>query len=169
MVRGVVLAAYSTASWERLWQADIPDRVRGIRAVGSLLFVDRLRRVYDMMTGERRFDIERAPVRVTDVLDEGRLLVGANWGEVVVMDGRDQSTILFLWFDLDADGEMGAHVVGIDGTFAVPARTIRKGHVLHAGRFVPAHELAPWLWDPLHVRSLTDDQDRAPRDIPVGR
>ncbi len=173
---GRAFAAYSAISWERLWYVppgNAANRILSVRVRGDLLLVDDLREVYDVTTGERRLDIESAPVRVTDVLDEGRLLVGASWGEIVVMDGRDQSTILFLWFDGSADGhadrEIGAHVVGVDGSFAVPARTIRGAHVLHAGRFVSAAGLAPWLWDPLHVRSLVDDQDRAPRDVPVGR
>ena len=92
---------------------------------------------------------------------EGPLL-GLGADSVVVLDPVTLTPLASLWLH----DEIPVVVAG-DGTFSMGAAAVGRALVSVGDVRVPARVVAPWLLDPLHLRSLAHDTLHAARVFPV--
>lgn len=169
------IVALDTSSWTVAWRHEArPTALRRIEARGRLLHVDLVNssecELIDVRTGEVRFF--GAPLGLE------RALAGADEA-FFVGDGRDSLFVfaadalrpepdgvepaIALWFVYD-----DLVAVALDGTWALPTRLLTAdARVLVGEELRAAAPLAPWLLDPLHVRTAHLDQDLTPRRVPA--
>jgi len=173
---GSTLEAISTETWGIVWRE--PEQSRN--GDGRRISVRRDRvyswdrhpsqaDVHDLETGALLFDGEKRQLTSIDGSDDGRWVVASSWGATLLLDGPDLAPLLELWVEYDPDLPPLLTAVAVDGTFLAPPERIETAHVLLEGGFVRAAAVAPWLWDPLHVRTMRLDDDRAARVVPVTR
>lgn len=172
---GAVVAFDSRAGHMR-WQRTFPRSVEGaaearptvslrgplclLRGVGGLHDV-----LLDTFDGTVRLDASRRGLEQVRLSDDLAFIVAQGEDALFVFDGRDRGApfepLLTLW--RHGKGYVGA---ACDGTWTVPESALATARVLIDDTLVPAAPLAPWLLDPLHVRSLGADEDKAPRRFP---
>jgi hypothetical protein len=88
---------------------------------------------------------------------------------LIVLDGTDFSPLYEAWLSSD-DQRLVTTVHAADGTFdSIPPhpRDLLLAGATSMG--ATQAELAPWLLDPLHVRSFARDTDRVARRVPLSR
>jgi hypothetical protein len=87
-----------------------------------------------------------------------------------VLDGADFSPLYEAWLSRDDEERLVTTVLAADGTFdSIPPhpRDLFLAGATSMG--ATQAELAPWLLDPLHVRSFARDSDRVTRRAPLSR
>ena len=179
---GASLHVFDTRDWSRRW--DVPSRVDKGTSGGCDLQIPNERRLYamdecelnshlcecyDLASGEVLFRGKDAGLMQMagssdDIVVIARSTVRPN--AVTLLDGRDFTHLCDVWV-VASQGEFVTAAHAVDGTFdhvaPGPSELAVVGTV---GRFVSQHDAAPWLLDPLHVRSIRMDTDRAPRLVP---
>jgi hypothetical protein len=89
-------------------------------------------------------------------------LFGLGANVVAVLDPATLEPIASFWLH-----DVSLVVVAEDGTFLMDAAALDDATVTVGDVWVPARILAPWLLDPLHLRALAHDDQRAARRFPV--
>ncbi|MEM9380925.1 MAG: PQQ-binding-like beta-propeller repeat protein [Planctomycetota bacterium] len=176
---GGTIEAISTDSWSVVWNvpwrpdstASAPprDAVRSLRVRGSRVLSDAhspLRvEAHDVASGDLVFDGAALELTSIDGSKDERWIVARSSDATYLLDGSRFEPVLELAVERSDEAPPSLLALGFDGTFHAPAARIREAQVLLSGRFVPADDVAAWLWDPLHVRSLREDVDRSPRPV----
>lgn len=171
------LVAYDTESWSVPWTV---ARYQGayrhceVDVRGELVAVRWLdgetADLVDARDGSIRFHGERLGFSKLGVRPGGGRVVGQGDYELYVFDEDalrpdpdGGEPLVALWLH---QGELV--VAALDGTWSLrPGALDPLSRVLIGERLIGARDLAPWLLDPLHVRTLAQDQDRAPRRVPL--
>ncbi|MEM6675719.1 MAG: WD40 repeat domain-containing protein [Planctomycetota bacterium] len=112
---------------------------------------------------------DETEARSFDALDrsnDGRWVAARSHDSLHLLAPDDLEPFVEIWTEDGGPDDFHVRASAVDGTFDLPAWQVEDAQVLLARRgFVPAARLAPWLWDPLHVRSIRDDDDRRPRVV----
>jgi hypothetical protein len=98
---------------------------------------------------------------LNQVANDG-LLLGLGADSVAVLDPITLAPLASLWLHDETPV-----VVAEDGTFTMDAAAVERALVSVGDVRVPARVVAPWLLDPLHLRTLAHDELRAARTFPV--
>jgi hypothetical protein len=98
---------------------------------------------------------------LNQVANDGPLL-GLGADSVVVLDPVTLAPLASFWLHDETPV-----VVAEDGTFTMDAAAVDRALVSVGDVRVPARVVAPWLLDPLHLRTLVHDERRAARTFPV--
>ncbi|MEM1450945.1 MAG: hypothetical protein AAGI22_17635 [Planctomycetota bacterium] len=170
---GSTLEAISTRTWEVVWREPWSSnsgfrrriRVRGDR-VYSYATSPSHTDVHEVESGKSIFDGSSTHFTAIDGSDDGRWIAASASGALHVLDPITFEPFVELWLEENDGGPARVCAVATDGTFDVPVEQLGRTEVLLVGHGLqPAADVAPWLWDPLHVRSLRDDADRSSRHV----
>ncbi|MEM9380927.1 MAG: WD40 repeat domain-containing protein [Planctomycetota bacterium] len=170
---GSTLEAISTETWEVVWREPWSSNNglrRRILARGDRVYSYAARPshadVHEVASGASIFDGSGSRFTSIDGSDDGRWVAASAYGALHLLDTSTFEPYAELWVEAGDAASSRVRAVAVDGTFDVPAQRIAAADVLLVGRGLqPAADVAPWLWDPLHVRSLRDDGDRAARTV----
>jgi len=183
---GASIHVFDTHDWSLRWQVD--PRVgkgtsgscafsiandRRLYAVDSCLINTHLCEVYDLTSGAILFRGEDAGMLTIDGTGDDRYVVAQSVerpSALIVLDGADFSPLYEAWLSRGDDERLVTTILAADGTFD-SIQPQPRDLVVVGRKSIGASqaELAPWLLDPLHVRSLVRDTDRAPRRVPLAR
>jgi hypothetical protein len=181
---GASLHVFDTRDWSRRF--DVAPRVdkgtsggcdlslpneRRLYAVDHCGINTHLCEVYDLATGVLLFRGEEHGYMTIDGTSDDRIVLASSVerpSAIVVLDGRDFSPVLDVWVTTGAEGQLVTATHAVDGTFdSIPPFARDLVLVGDASLGASQAALAPWLLDPLHVRSMARDTDRAPRPVPL--
>ena len=118
--------------------------------------------VLDITNGSVLFDGSAQGLMRLGGSPEGGLLIGVGQDGLQVLDGITFQPLLSVW----PHGSDLA-LVASDTTFVMDAAAVEATLVQVGSALVPARLVAPWLLDPLHLRTLRADKDRVSRQFPV--
>jgi len=180
---GASLHVFDTRDWTRRWEVgprgdkgtsggcslSIPNE-RRLYAMDSCYLNTHLCECHDLRSGAVLFRGEDLGCMTMDGTSDDRLVVAQSVlrpSAVLVLDGRDFARLFETWLRPDAEGTTVPISFGVDGTYDGVAHGPRD-LVAAADPALGASPAAaaPWLLDPLHVRTLCNDSDRSPRRVP---
>jgi hypothetical protein len=180
---GASLHVFDARDWSRRWEVgprvdkgtsggchvSLPNENR-LYAIDSCGINTHLCECYDLRTGAVLFRGEDLGFMTMDGMSDDRFVVSSSVMRpraVQVLDGRDFTPLLETWFTLGEGGALLPITFAADGTFdAIAPAANDLVAVGEPSLGASPAAVAPWLLDPLHVRTFYRDTDRAARPVP---
>ncbi|MEM9380954.1 MAG: hypothetical protein AAGB93_13465, partial [Planctomycetota bacterium] len=179
---GALIEVFDTEDWSLRWRVGsrvsrgtsgrcvlrMPNEGR-LYASDSTRINDHLCAVYDLRSGAPVYDAGADGFRSIDGTSDDRVVIGLRAESarpLVLLDGGDFSEVVSVGLERARHGGIGSICVGADGTFDRIPRGDPALSVEWSDSHLRCTALAPWLLDPLHLRTALADSDRAPRRIP---
>jgi hypothetical protein len=183
---GASIEVFDTRDWSRRWGVaertawgeveqlvlSLPNE-RRLYAFDSGLQCERVCEAFDLTDGRVLFRGRDHDLITMDGTSDDQIVVAQSLTKrsaLVVLDGTDFSPLYEAWLSRDDAERLVTTVLAADGTFgSIPPHP--RDLVLAGATSMGATqaELAPWLLDPLHVRSLARDSDRVARRVPLSK